>query len=68
MLLKFSHVTSDIFSFTYFNCFEFCKITMLIKPYVVDLEFLSEIRIRTEIRSGSDPKIWISGGAESGSE
>ncbi|KAF3537104.1 hypothetical protein F2Q69_00020599 [Brassica cretica] len=24
------------------------------------------ILIRTEIRSGSDPKIWISGGAESG--
>uniref|UniRef100_A0A0D3E4R3 Transposase n=1 Tax=Brassica oleracea var. oleracea TaxID=109376 RepID=A0A0D3E4R3_BRAOL len=31
------------------------------------LELLSEIRIRSEIRSGSDPKIRISGRAESGS-
>ena len=34
--------------------------------YVLGLELLSEIRIRSEIRSGSDPKIRISGGAESG--
>ena len=33
---------------------------------LLGMELLSEIRIRFQIRSGSDPKIRISGGAESG--